>query len=329
MAVVLVIGGAGYIGSQACKELVAAGHVPVVFDNLSAGRREAVQFGPFVEGDILDPSALASAFAEFKPSAVMHFAALTSVPESVAQPERYWRINVAGSLALLDAMRAAGASKLVFSSTAAVYGKTDAELIAESCPLAPSNPYGATKLTVETMLRDFSHAHGLRYAAFRYFNVAGADPDCQVGECHQPETHLIPLVLQAASGQRDNITVFGNDYATPDGTCVRDYVHVKDVATAHVLALQRLLDGGDSLVSNLGTGRGYSVLDVIGRVQAVTGLAVPHTVAERRPGDPPRLVCDGRAASTALGWSPARSDIDAMIADAWRWHQSGWARAQD
>lgn len=323
MAVILVVGGAGYIGSHVCKALAASGHVPVCLDNFSTGWREAVRFGPVVEGDLLEPASLAAAFAEHRPEAVMHFAALSLVGESVAAPERYWRGNVVGSLNLLDAMRAGGVERLVFSSTAAVYGEPNLPLIPETAPTAPTNPYGATKLAVERMIAGHAAAHGLRAAVFRYFNVAGADPDGLIGEDHRPETHLIPVVLQAASGRRAGMTIHGDDYPTPDGTCVRDYLHVADLAEAHLLGLERLLGGGEGLTVNLGTGRGWSVREVVDRVAAVTGLAPPCAVGPRRQGDPAQLVCDGARGAEILGWRPRRSDLDTMIADAWRWSQRG------
>lgn len=323
MASVLVTGGAGYIGSHACKRLAAAGHTPICLDNYATGWRDAARFGPAIEGDLLNPEDLAAAFAQARPDAVMHFAALSLVGESVSDPGRYWRNNVTGSLNLLEAMRAAGVGALVFSSTAAVYGEPDVALIPEDAPKAPTNPYGATKLAVERMIADFGVAHGLRATVFRYFNVAGADRDGVIGEDHRPETHLIPLVLQAASGRRDAITVFGADYPTPDGTCVRDYIHVEDLVDAHVLGLERLLAGESGVTVNLGCGRGWSVREVIDRVGAVTGLSPPQRDGDRRPGDPARLVCDGSRAMALLDWRPRRSDLDSMIRDAWRWHQRG------
>lgn len=320
---VLVTGGGGYIGSHACKQLAASGFEPVTFDNFSTGWRDAVRYGPAIEGDLLDAAALARAFEQARPVAVMHFAALSLVGESVARPGLYWRNNVMGTLNLLEAMAAAGVGALVFSSTAATYGEPDVTLIAESAPQLPTNPYGQTKLAVERMIGDFERAHGLRAVIFRYFNVAGADEAAEIGECHRPETHLVPLILDAAAGARESITVFGDDYPTPDGTGVRDYVHVEDLVEAHVLGLRRLLDGGPSVALNLGTGRGFSVREVIDRARAATGLEIPETSGPRRPGDPARLVCDGRLAMAELDWRPTRSDLDRMIRDAWRWRQRG------
>lgn len=323
MARILVTGGAGYIGSHACKRLAQAGHEAVCLDGFVTGWRAAVRFGPLVEADLRDQAAVMRALGEIRPDAVMHFAALSLVGESVTAPERYWRNNVGGTLNLLEAMVAAGVRRLVFSSTAAVYGEADQPLIPEDAPTRPTNPYGATKLAVERMIADFGAAHGMEAFVFRYFNVAGADETAMIGECHQPETHLVPLVLEAASGRRPAITVFGDDYPTPDGTCIRDYVHVEDLVEAHLLGLERLLDGEAGATLNLGTGRGFSVREVIDRARAVTGLAIPEVPGSRRPGDPARLVCDGRRATETLGWQPLRSDIDRMIADAWRWHQRG------
>ena len=321
MARVLVTGGAGYIGSHACRRLAEAGHEPVCLDSFVTGWREAVRFGPLVEADLLDAAGLAAAIAAVQPDAVMHFAALSLVGESVTEPGRYWRNNVVGSLNLLEAMRANGIDRLVFSSTAAVYGEARDLLIAETAPKEPTNPYGATKLAVERMIGDVGRAWGMRAVVFRYFNVAGAEAEAGIGEQHRPETHLVPLVLDAASGRRPAITVFGTDYPTADGTCIRDYLHVADLVEAHLLGLGRLLDGGAGLTVNLGTGRGYSVREVIERAQAVTGLDIPQRLGERRPGDPARLVCDGSRAMAELGWTPRRSDLDTMIADAWAWHQ--------
>lgn len=323
MAVVLVTGGAGYVGSHACKALAEAGHTPVTFDNLSSGWRAAVQFGPLVEGDILDPEALAQAFVSFRPEAVLHFAALSDVGESSRDPERYWKNNVTGSLNLIEAALSNDVRSFVFSSTCATYGNLIGDGFEEDHPQSPVNVYGQTKLAVEHMLKSMDAAHGLRSVVLRYFNAAGADPSRQIGEDHRPETHLIPLVLDAASGRRDAITVFGHDYPTPDGTCIRDYIHVSDLASAHVLGLDWLIDGGESLQLNLGSRTGHSVRDVIDTARRVTGLDVPVIEGERRPGDPPRLVSGSNKASEILRWSPARSSLDEMISDAWGWHQTG------
>jgi UDP-glucose-4-epimerase GalE len=319
----LVTGGAGYIGSHACKMLHAAGHEPVAFDNLRTGWSAAAKFGVLIEGDLLDEAALAGAFAAVRPDAVLHFAALSNVGESVKDPGLYWRNNTLGSLNLLCAMRDAGVGRIVFSSTAATYGEPEQHPITETAPQRPINPYGASKLAVEAMLDDFEASHGIRSVALRYFNVAGADPEAQIGEDHRPETHLIPLVLDAAAGARDAITVFGTDYPTPDGTCIRDYVHVVDLIEAHILALDRLLAGGASGRFNLGTGHGFSVREVIDAAEATLGMAIPQAAGARRGGDPARLVCDGTRARADLGWAPSRSSLPRMIADAWRWRQTG------
>ncbi|MEM1314818.1 MAG: UDP-glucose 4-epimerase GalE [Pseudomonadota bacterium] len=323
MARILVTGGAGYIGAHGCKALRAAGHEPVVFDNFRTGWRAAAKFGDAIEGDLLDAEALAAAFAQVRPDAVMHFAALSNVGESVKDPALYWRNNVGGSLNLLSAMRDAGVSTIVFSSTAATYGEPEQDPITEDAPQKPINPYGASKLAVEAMLSDFEAAHGIRSIAFRYFNVAGADPEREVGEHHVPETHLVPLVLDAAAGARDAITVYGDDYPTPDGTCIRDYVHVMDLIDAHVLGTEWLLAGKRSLRLNLGTGSGFSVREVIDAAEQVVGEPIPQRMGARRAGDPTRLVCDGARAQEVLGWSPTRSVMAEMIGDAWAWRQTG------
>ena len=323
MATVLVTGGAGYVGSHACKALAHAGHLPVTFDNLATGWRDSVRFGPLVEGDLLDPDAIAAALAAHRPAAILHFAALSTVGESVTQPDLYWRNNVAGSLNLFAAARDAGIGAVVFSSTCATYGDTGGADLSETDPQQPINAYGATKLAVERMLADFEIAFGMRSVIFRYFNAAGADPEGEIGEDHRPETHLVPLVLDAASGRREDITVFGSDYPTPDGTCIRDYVHVCDLADAHVRGLARLLDGGSSLAVNLGSGSGHSVREVIDTAARVTGLVIPVREGDRREGDPPRLVSGSTLAEAELGWTCQRGDLDSIISDAWNWHQRG------
>lgn len=319
---VLVTGGAGYIGSHACKALSRAGYLPVTYDNLSQGHEWAVQWGPLVQGELSDKTRLRAAIAEYKPTAVLHFAALLSVGESVAEPARYYRNNVLGTLDLLDAMRESGLARIVFSSTAAVYGDPMETPIRESHPMAPTNPYGATKLAVERMLADHSGAYGMSSIALRYFNAAGADPDGEIGEAHDPETHLIPLVLETALGARKELNIFGEDYDTPDGTCVRDYIHVSDLADAHVLALQRLESGAESLARcfNLGNGNGFSVREVINAAKAITGKPVPVSVVDRRAGDPPTLVADSTQARDVLGWTPRFSELEIQISHAWAWH---------
>lgn len=323
LANVLVTGGAGYIGAHACKALKMAGFTPVCFDNLSTGWAAAVQFGPLVRGDLLDPAAIAAAFREYQPVAVLHFAAPALVGESMRDPGKYWRANVNGSLNLVEAAIAAGCLNLVFSSTCATYGDQDGVVLDEATPQRPINAYGASKRAVEDILANFSRSHGLKPMIFRYFNVAGADQEAEVGEQHVPETHLIPLVLDAISGRGPALTVLGSDYPTPDGTCIRDYVHVCDLVDAHVLGLRRLLEGKGPDVFCLGTGRGFSVREVIAAARAATGRDVPVIEGERRPGDAARLVSGSGRAVTELGWAPFRSTLPIMIADAWRWHQKG------
>jgi UDP-arabinose 4-epimerase len=319
---VLVTGGAGYIGSHACKALSRAGYLPVTFDNLVYGHEWAVKWGPLEKGDILDRARLEDVLRKYRPQSAMHFAAYAYVGESVSDPGKYYRNNVCGSLTLLEALRDHGVGNFVFSSTCATYGVPDQVPIPETQVQRPINPYGTTKLMVEQMLRDFEAAHGLKWSGLRYFNAAGADPDNEIGESHNPETHLIPLVLDAASGRRDNITVFGADYDTRDGTCIRDYVHVTDLADAHVLGLQALERGAPSAAYNLGNGRGFSVNEVIESARRVTGAEVPVVVSGRRPGDPDALVGDSTLARAELGWKPRLFEIDDIVRTAWMWHSS-------
>ena len=316
---VLVTGGAGYIGSHACKALAGAGFVPVVYDNLSTGWADAVRFGPLVEGDLMDRAALDAAFARYKPVAVMHFAALSLVGESMTNPAKYWRTNVNGSLNLIEATLTAGVKHFVFSSTCATYGDQDGVTLDEDTPQMPINAYGGSKRAIEMMLRDFERSDGLQAVIFRYFNVAGADPDGDVGEQHIPETHLIPLMLDAIDGKRAALTVFGSDYPTPDGTCIRDYVHVCDLVDAHVLGLRWLQAGKGSRIFCLGSGQGFSVREVIEASRAVTNRDVPIIEGARRAGDATSLVCGSTRAVKELGWKPARSTLQQMIADALRW----------
>jgi UDP-glucose 4-epimerase len=320
---ILVTGGAGYIGSHACKALRQAGYLPVTFDNFSTGWRDAVRFGPCEEGDLLDRARLDAVFAQHRPLAVMHFAALSLVGEAMADPGRYWRTNVAGSLNLIEAAVEAGCDRFVFSSTCATYGEHDNVVLDEDTPQHPLNAYGASKRAIEDILRDFEAAHGLRHVIFRYFNVAGADPEGEIGEHHRPETHLIPLMLDAIDGKRDALTLHGTDYDTPDGTCIRDYVHVCDLVAAHLEGVQWLMSGKESRVFNLGTGRGFSVREVIDHARSVTNRPVPIVEGPRRAGDATKLVSGSTRAAQELGWQPVRSTLDTMIADAWRWHQSG------
>lgn len=320
---VLITGGAGYIGSHACKALARAGYVPVTLDNLSTGWRDAVKFGPLVQADLLDRDALDAAFAEYRPVAVLHFAALSQVGEAIHSPGKYWRQNVCGSLNLIEAAVAAECKEFVFSSTCATYGDRDGELLDENSQQTPINAYGASKRAIEEMLNHIGAAHGLRHVIFRYFNVAGADPDVEIGEFHRPETHLIPLILDAVDGRRDALTIHGTDYDTPDGTCIRDYVHVTDLVDAHVKGLEWLRGGKGNRAFCLGTGNGFSVQQVIDATRYVTNRAVPVNSGPRRAGDAVRLVCGSQRAKDELGWSPVRSTMKQMIGDAWRWHQNG------
>jgi len=319
---VLVTGGAGYIGSHACKALARAGYRPVVFDNISRGHREAVRWGPLVEGDIADRSRLAGTLDEHRVSAVMHFAAYAYVGESVSDPAMYYRNNLGGTLSLLDAMREAGVDKIVFSSTCATYGTPDSIPIRETAPQLPVNPYGETKLASEGALHSYGQAYGLRSVSLRYFNAAGADPGGEIGELHAPETHLVPLVLQTALGQRSHVDVYGTDYPTPDGTAIRDYIHVQDLAEAHLRALEYVLAGKGTAALNLGTGSGHSVREVIRVAEAISGRRVQCHDAARRAGDPPVLVADPSLAAELLGWRAQISDLETIIRTALAWHMS-------
>lgn len=323
MTNILVTGGAGYIGSHACKALALAGYTPVTFDNLVTGWQDAVKFGPFEKGDLLDRPRLDEVFAAYKPVAVMHFAALSQVGESMEEPGKYWRNNVLGSLNLIEAAAASGCLNFVFSSTCATYGDQDNVLLNEDSAQYPVNSYGASKRAIEDILSNFDTSHGMKSVIFRYFNVAGADPDGEVGEFHQPETHLVPLMLDAIEGKRSALTIFGTDYDTPDGTCIRDYVHVCDLVDAHVLGVKWLEDQKGSRVFNLGTGNGFSVREVVDNSRNVTNRNVPIVEGDRRAGDCTRLVSGSTRAVAELGWKPKRSDMATMIADAWRWHQNG------
>ncbi|MFV2054342.1 UDP-glucose 4-epimerase GalE [Aliiroseovarius sp. YM-037] len=323
MAHVLVTGGAGYIGSHACKVLKSAGYTPVTFDNLITGWADAVKFGPLERGDLMDRARLDEVFATYRPAAVMHFAALSQVGESMENPGLYWRNNLLGSLNLIEAATDAGCQNFIFSSTCATYGDHDNVVLDESCPQVPINAYGASKRAIEDVLANFGESHGLNHVIFRYFNVAGGDPQGEVGEFHLPETHLIPLALDAVSGKRAALTVYGTDYPTPDGTCIRDYVHVLDLVEAHVLGLKWLEEGKGSRVFNLGTGTGFSVREVLDCCSEVTGLPMPSNDGARRPGDCAKLVSGSVRAEKELGWTPIRSTLKEMVADAWRWHQNG------
>ena len=316
---VLVVGGAGYIGSHMVKLLNLRGFEVTVLDNLANGHRDAVQGARFVLGDLYEREILDRLFGETRFDGVMHFASYIQVGESVREPAKYYRNNVFKTQNLLDVMVAHRVCNFIFSSTAAIFGEPIHIPMAEDHPKQPMNPYGRGKWMVEQMLEDYDTAYGLRSTCLRYFNAAGADPDGELGERHDPETHLIPLALQVASGRRPSITVFGDDYATPDGTCIRDYIHVNDLGEAHWLALQRLWEGSGSTAYNLGNGHGFSVREVIDTARAVTGREIPVEYGQRRPGDPARLVADARRAQAELGWKPRRADLATIIADAWRW----------
>ena len=318
---VLVTGGAGYIGSHACKELSRNGLEPVCLDNLIYGHRGFVKWGPFVEGDIHDGSLLDRLFGEYQFEAVMHFAAFAYVGESMQDPGKYYLNNVAGTISLLEAMRRNGCNKLIFSSTCATYGISDAGSISEEDPQQPINPYGRGKLMVETIIKDYEAAYGIRHGILRYFNAAGADPEAEIGERHSPETHLVPLAIQAALGVGKPLTLFGSDYLTPDGTAIRDYIHVTDLADAHVRALAYLRSEKASVICNLGTSHGCSVQEVVEVVGRIGGREVPVIRGPKRPGDPPQLVSAIGQAGRLLGWLPQRSDIGTIVADAWQWHQ--------
>ncbi len=316
---VLVTGGAGYVGSHTCLRLAEAGFEPVVYDNLSNGHEAFVQWGPFERGDVRDKARLDEAFAKHRPRAVLHFAALIEVGESVKDPGRFFDNNVSGAVTLIEAARRAGVDAFVFSSTCATYGEPVRTPMDETHPQAPINPYGRTKLMIEQALADYDRYAGFRSVALRYFNAAGADPEGRIGERHHPETHAIPLAIEAAMGKRQGFTLFGTDYDTRDGTAVRDYIHVLDLADAHVLALKRLLGGGKSDVFNLGTGTGTTVRELIAMIRQVSGRPFEVAEAPRRPGDSPALVADNRKAREVLGWTP-KLDLEAIVRDAWAWH---------
>lgn len=327
---VLVTGGAGYVGSHTCKALARAGFFPVTYDSLITGHRDAVRWGPLEEGDILDRARLDEVLARHQPAAVLHFAACIRVEESVRDPRKYYDNNVLGTLRLLEACRDGGIGRFILSSTAAVYGEPEQLPIPEHHPTRPVNPYGNTKLLAERLLLDFEEACGLRSCALRYFNAAGADPDGELGAEHEPRSHLIPILLEVAAGAREGFQIYGEDYPTDDGTCVRDYVHVSDLAQGHVDALEHLLGGGESGVWNLGTGRGWSVRQILEAARRVTATGIPAEVGARRAGDPPALVADPTRATSQLGWQPAFTDPEAMIAHHWSWIGSAarqaWAR---
>jgi len=328
---VLVTGGAGYVGSHVCKALSRSGFRPIAFDNLSNGHKWAVKWGPLVEGDVFDASLLTEVIKSSRPCAVMHFAAHIEVGESAKDPLKYYRNNVGGTLSLLTAMGAAGIDKLIFSSTCAIYGMVEAPVMTETCPQQPISPYGHTKHVVEQILADLAAHRKLNYAALRYFNAAGADPDQEIGEAHNPETHLVPLAIEAALNAGKGtapLKIFGSDFSTPDGTAIRDYTHVCDLASAHVLALQYLLRDGKSDGFNLGSGKGHSVLEVLEGLRAL-GLPVPAEKAARRPGDAPRLVADAAKANAILDWRTQMSDLPTILSTAVAWHKAQAVKSRD
>jgi len=318
---VLVVGGAGYIGSHAVRALEAAGHEAWVLDNLYQGHSEAVPAGRLIQGDLLNPADLKAALETSQAEAVMHFAAMSLVGESVTEPAKYYSNNVVGTLNLLEAMRAAGVWRFVFSSTAATYGTPDVSPIPETAPQVPINPYGRTKLAIEQALESYAVAYDFGFAALRYFNAAGAHSSGEIGEDHTPETHIIPIVLQVALGQRESVSIYGNDYPTPDGTCVRDYIHVEDLCDAHVKALEQL-EPGTIMKLNLGTGTGFSVREVIESCRKITGHEIPAVDGPRRAGDPPELVADSAKAQSQLNWQPKFVTVDQVVESAWKWHKA-------
>ncbi len=318
---VLVTGGAGFVGSHVCRQLRLAGFVPVTFDNLGTGWKDAVRYGPFVRGDIMQMESLVAAISEWKPVAAIHLAALTSVEDSVRRPEAYRECNVRGTGNVVEAMLAHDCTAIVFSSTCAVYGNAPEGMVDESSPANPESPYAATKLAAEEWLNGGVRERGLRSMVFRYFNVAGSDPDLEIGECRVRPANLIPAVLDCAAGARSQFEIFGTDYPTPDGTCIRDYVHAIDVADAHVQGLRSLLDGSPGEVYNIGTGTGNSVREVVECCRKVTGVDFPVRDSARRPGDVARIVCDGSKVQAGLGWSAEFSDLDTIVTDAWNWRR--------
>lgn len=324
---VLVTGGAGYIGSHTCKHLALHGYEPIVYDNLSYGYKEFVRWGELVIGDILDTEKLSATLKKYQPVGVIHFASLIAVGESVQKPDIYYRNNISGSLSLLEAMRASEVQNIVVSSTCAIYGEPEAAQITEDAPIRPLNPYAVSKAVMERMLDDFGRAYGLHSVSLRYFNASGADSAGEVGERHVPETHLIPCMFLAAEGEIPEMKLFGDDYPTADGTCVRDYIHVEDLARAHRLALEKLLTGeAQNLKVNLGTGSGYSVREMLKKTSEVIGKQVPYSISPRRAGDSPILVAQNDYAKKALGWSPENSNLEHIIHTAWEWFKKDAAQ---
>ncbi|MBF8263274.1 MAG: UDP-glucose 4-epimerase [Parachlamydiales bacterium] len=321
MEPVLVTGGAGYIGSHVCKALAGSGFLPIAYDNLSTGHAYAVKWGPFVEGDLNDRAKLDQTFRDYHPKAVLHFAANAIVIESMSNPAKYYRNNLSSTISLLEAMNLAGVNLLVFSSSCSTYGHPHFTPMTEEHPLSPINPYGRTKWMIEQMLDDFEMAYELRSVKLRYFNAAGADLDTQIGEDHAPETHLIPSIIQTALKLKSEIVIYGTDFPTTDGSAIRDYIHVQDLANAHVQALQHLLRTKKSLSLNLGTGRGYSALEIIHAIQKYCGKTIPVRLEQRRSGEPAILVASNQKAKEAIGWSPQMSDLTVLIDSAWKWHQ--------
>lgn len=318
---ILIVGGAGYIGSHINKELTKQGYKTVVFDNLSSGKKELVKWGEFFEGDLGNIESIREVFKKYQIEGVMHFAAFKAVGESVVDPQKYYKNNVANTINLFEVMKENGVNKFIFSSSAATFGEPKYIPIDEKHPQSPINPYGETKLIVEHILRDYSSAYGFKYVSLRYFNACGADLEADVGEWPGSSSNLIPLVLDAAIGRREDIKVFGTDYPTKDGTCIRDYIHVTDLATAHVLAFKYLVDGGESQCLNLGNGRGFSVKEVIEMAKKVTGIDFKVTETDRRAGDPPELVADSKKAQEVLKWQPQYQDLERIVDSAWKWHQ--------
>ncbi len=318
---ILVTGGAGYIGSHVCKTLKSKGYKPITYDNLCSGNREAVKWGPFEEGDVRDKARLSEVIRRYSPAAIMHFAALIQVGDSVVNPAVFYDNNVNGSLVLLETACDYQVANMVFSSTAAVYGMPDNACILETHALRPINPYGQTKLAMESMIRDFSTAYGMKHAILRYFNAAGADPECETGTAYKKDTHIIPLLMNVAAGTLPEFKIFGADYNTPDGTAIRDYIHVSDLAEAHLLALQAIMGGKSNLTLNLGTSMGQSVLEILEKARKITDRPIPSSFAPRRLGDPDILVADATKAIELLGWTPRYSKTDDIIGTAWAWRK--------